>query len=155
MPATRSPRTSASRAAPNTRSACRGRLRAWEAHTTPPATIALIDELLADHTYDETVTILNQRGLTGGWGKPFTVVSLTQLCKNRGIPSLRDRLQAAGMLTVHEIADQHGVTPATIKHWQRRGDLTSRRVDGRREHLHHAGQPRPADRRRRPATTPA
>lgn len=130
-------------------------LRAWEAHTTPPATIALIDELLADHTYDETITILNQRGLTGGWGKPFTVVSLTQLCKNRGIPSLRDRLQATGMLTVHEIADQHGVTPATIKLWQRRGDLTSRRVDGRREHLYHPGQPRPADRRRRPATTPA
>ncbi|MHB8431728.1 MAG: recombinase family protein, partial [Acidimicrobiales bacterium] len=29
-------------------------LRAWEAHTIPQATIEIIDELLADHTYDET-----------------------------------------------------------------------------------------------------
>ena len=124
-------------------------LRAWEAHTTPPATIALIDELLAEHTYDETVTILNQRGLTGGWGKPFTVASLTQLCRNRGILPLHQRLRAAGMLTLDEIADQFAVTPATIKTWQRRGDLTGRRIDGRREHLYHSDQTRPPDRRRR------
>jgi hypothetical protein len=79
-------------------------LRAWEAHTTPPTTIALIDELLTDHPYDETVAILNQHGLTGGWGKPFTVASLTQLCRLRGITDHRRRLQAAGMLTLDEIA---------------------------------------------------
>jgi hypothetical protein len=44
-------------------------LRAWEQHTTPEATVALVEELLADHTYDETAEILNERGLTGGWGK--------------------------------------------------------------------------------------
>jgi hypothetical protein len=59
------------------------------------------------------------------------------------------------MLTVHEIADQLGVTPATIKVWQRRGDLTGRRVDGRREHLFHPGQTRPPDRRRRAPQDPA
>jgi DNA invertase Pin-like site-specific DNA recombinase len=124
-------------------------LRAWEAHTTPAATIARIDELLADHTYDETVAILNQERQRSGWGKPFTVASLTQLCKKRGIPSLRDRLRAAGMLTIQEAADQLAVTPATIKIWQRRGDITGRRVDGRREHLYHPGQTRPPDHRRR------
>jgi len=123
-------------------------LRAWEAHTTPAATIAVIDELLADHTYDETVAILNQRSLTGGWGKPFTVPSLTQLCRNRGIPDLRQRLRAAGMLTLDEIADQLGVTPATVKTWQRRGDISGRRIDARRAHLYHPGQTRPPDRRR-------
>jgi DNA invertase Pin-like site-specific DNA recombinase len=127
-------------------------LRAWEAHTTPASTIALIDQLLDDHTYDEAVKILNQRGLTGGWGKPFTVVSLTQLCRNRGIPSFSERLQATGMLTLDEIADQLNVTPATIKTWQRRGDISGRRIDGRRAHLYHPGQIRPADRRRH--TTP-
>ena len=125
-------------------------LRAWEAHTTPPSTIALIDELLEDHTYDETVAILNQRGLTGGWGKLFTVVSLTQLCRNRGIPSHGDRLRAAGMLTLEEIAAQLGVTAATVKIWQRHGDITGRRIDGRRAHLYHPGQTRPPDARRRP-----
>jgi hypothetical protein len=125
-------------------------LRAWEAHTTPAATIVVIDELLADHTYDETVAILNQQGLIGGWGKPFTVPSLTQLCKNRGIPSLRDRLRAAGMLTLEETADQLGVSTDTIKRWQRRGDITGRRIDGRRAYLYHPGQTRPPDGRRLP-----
>lgn len=122
-------------------------LRAWEAHTTPPETITRIDELLADHTYDQTAAILNQEGLSSGWGKPFTVPSLTQLCTKRGIPSHRDRLRAAGMLTAQEIADQLAVTPATIKIWRRRGDLTGRRVDSRREHLYHPDQTRPHDRR--------
>jgi DNA invertase Pin-like site-specific DNA recombinase len=124
-------------------------LRAWEAHTTPASTIALIDQLLDDHTYDETVEILNSKGLTGGWGHPFTVVSLTQLCKHRGIPSHHQRLRAAGMLTLEEIAAQLGVTAQTIKVWQRRGDITGRRIDLRREHLYHPGQTRPPDTHRR------
>jgi DNA invertase Pin-like site-specific DNA recombinase len=128
-------------------------LRAWEQHTTPPTTISLIDQLLDDHTYDETVEILNQRGLTGGWGKPFTVVSLTQLCRLHGIPSHQQRLRAAGMLTLEEIAEQFGVTTGTVKRWQHRGQITGRRIDGRRAHLYHAGQNRPPDRRqRRPDT---
>ena len=119
--------------------------RAWELHTTPPATIALIDELLNDHPYDETVRILNGRGLTGGWGKPFSVPSLTQLCRLRNIPDHRQRLRAAGMLTIAEIAGELGVMAQTIKRWQRRGDITGRRVDGRREFLYHPGQNRPPD----------
>jgi hypothetical protein len=124
-------------------------LRAWEAHTTPASTIELIDQLLNEHTYDETVEILNQRGLTGGWGKPFTVTSLTQLCKNRGIPSHHYRLQARGMLTLDEIAKQFGVSTQTIKTWQRRGHITGQRIDGRRAHLYDPGQSRPPDGRRR------
>ncbi len=53
------------------------------------------------------------------------------------------------MLTLEEIADQFGVTPATVKVWQRRGDITGRRIDGRRAHLYHPGQDRPPDGRRR------
>jgi len=84
-----------------------------------------------------------------GWGHPFTVTSLTQLCRNRGIPSHQHRLRAAGMLTLEEIAAQLGVSTQTIKVWQRRGDITGRRIDARREHLYHPGQTRPRDRRRR------
>jgi DNA invertase Pin-like site-specific DNA recombinase len=129
-------------------------LRAWEAHTTPPTTITLIDQLLDDHTYDETVTILNERGLTGGWGHPFTVTSLTQLCRNRGIPCHHERLRAAGMLTLDQIAEQLGVSTQTIKIWQRRGHITGRRIDGRRAHLYHPGQGRPLDGRRRTTAEP-
>jgi excisionase family DNA binding protein len=125
-------------------------LRAWETHTTPPSTISLIDQLLDDHTYDQTVEILNSTGLTGGWGKPFTVVSLTQLCRLRGIPSHQQRLRAQGMLTLEEIADQLGVTTGTVKRWQHQGQITGRRIDGRRAHLYHPGQNRPLDHRQRP-----
>jgi DNA invertase Pin-like site-specific DNA recombinase len=83
-------------------------LTASEQHTTPAATVALIDELMADHTFDEVVAILNERKILGGWGKPFTVPSLTALCRARNIPSLRDRLRTAGMLTVNEIANDLG-----------------------------------------------
>jgi DNA invertase Pin-like site-specific DNA recombinase len=123
-------------------------LRAWEAHTTPESTITLIDQLLDDHTYDETVKILNDKGLTGGWDKPFTVVSLTQLCRNRGIRDLRQRLRDHGMLT-EEIAQQFGVSTQTVKTWQRQGHITGRRIDGHRAHLYHPGQTRPPDGRRR------
>jgi hypothetical protein len=118
-------------------------LRAWEAHTTPAATLALIDELLADHTLGEAVRILNERGVRGGWGRAFTVPTLTALCKARGIPSPRQRLRSAGMLTLQEIAAELGVTPATIKKWQRRGHIMGRRIDGRRECLYEPGQGRP------------
>ena len=129
-------------------------LRAWEAHTTPPATVAMIDELLADHTIGEAVVILNARGATGGWGKPFTVPSLTALCKARGIPGPRQRLRDAGMLTVGEMAAELDVTTQTIKKWQRRGLITGRPIDGRRECLYDPGQRRPSvGRRRRPNPT--
>jgi DNA invertase Pin-like site-specific DNA recombinase len=124
-------------------------LRAWEGHTTLASTIELIDQLLDDHPYDEAVEILNAKGLTGGWGKPFTVMSLTQLCRNRGIPSHHERLKAAGMLTLDEIAQQFGVSTQTVKVWQRRGHITGQRIDGRRAFVYHPGQTRPADGRRR------
>jgi excisionase family DNA binding protein len=120
-------------------------LRAWEPHTTPRATVALVEELVADHPHDEVVRILNERGVTGGWGKAFNVPSLTALCKSRGIPGLRERLRAAGFLTVEEIAAQLGVTVATIGIWRRRGQLTATRVNGRREFLYRPGQSRPSD----------
>ena len=118
-------------------------LRAWETHTTPPETLTIIDELLAEHTHDEAVAILNARGLTGGWRTPFTVASLTALCKAHGIPALRERLRAQGMLTVEETARQLGVSTDTVATWRRQGLLTARRVDGRRSHLYHPGQGRP------------
>jgi len=120
---------------------------AWEQHSTPDSTLAVIDELLAGHTIDEAVTILNERGLTGGWGKPFNTHSLMHLCRAHAIPTLRHRLRAAGMLTADEIADQLGVTPTTVNDWRRRGLITARRVDGRGACLFHPGQAAPTNSR--------
>ena len=118
-------------------------LTAWELHTTPEATISLIDELLNTHTYDETANILNHQGLTSGWGKPFTVPTLTALCHSRNIPSHADRLRAAGMLTTNEIAAQLHATVPTIRRWYRLGLITGERIDGRGERLYHPDQQRP------------
>ncbi len=127
-------------------------LTAYEQHTTPAATLALIDELMAEHTYDEAVTILTERNIRSGWGKAFTVASLRALCRARSIPGLRDRLQAAGMLTLAQLAADLGAAPATIKIWRRAGLITGRRVDGRREYLYHPGQNCPPGNPRRDAT---
>jgi hypothetical protein len=107
---------------------------------------------MTEHTYDEAVAVLRERNVLSGWGKQFTVASLRALCHARNIPSLRDRLQAAGMLTLTQVAADLHVAPATVKSWQRAGLITGRRVDGRREYLYHPGQNRPTGNTRRDAT---
>ena len=122
---------------------------AWEQHSTPTSTLAVIDGLLAEHTIDQAVTILNQRGLTGGWGNAFTNASLAHLCRAHNIPTLRERLRAKGMLTVQEIADQLRTTAPIINDWRRRGLITGRRIDGRGACLFHPGQTAPTQNRHR------
>ena len=127
-------------------------LTATEQHTTTPATVELIDQLLKDHPFDEIATILNGRGITGGWGRAFTVQNLAALCHARGLSTHASRLRASGMLTASEIAADLNVTPQTIGKWYRRGLITGRRTDGRGECLFHPGQHRPEP-ARRPAGT--
>jgi len=132
-------------------------LTATEQHTTAPATIELIDELLNDHPFGEIATILNDRGITGGWDRAFTVQNLAALCRARGLSTHASRLRASGMLTISEIAADLQVTPQAIGKWHRRGLITSQHTSRRGECLYHPGQhrPGPADHiaARRPAGT--
>jgi DNA invertase Pin-like site-specific DNA recombinase/DNA-binding transcriptional MerR regulator len=116
---------------------------AAEQHTTAQATVELIDQLLHDHPFDETARILNDRQLTGGWGRPFTLATLRALARARGLPTHADRLRAAGLLTTGEIAAQLHTTSQTIAGWHRLGLITGRRVDSRGQRLYHPGQQRP------------
>jgi len=116
---------------------------AWEAHTTPETTVALISDLLEEHPFDEIAVILAERGITGGWGRPCTARSLAAVCRDRGIPGRAERLRAAGYLTAAETAARLVVTVPTITKWQRTGLLDGRRVDGRSTCLFPPGQPRP------------
>jgi DNA-binding transcriptional MerR regulator len=118
-------------------------LTAWEAHTTPEATVNLISSLLGEHPFDQIAVILGERGITGGWGRPYTTASLAALCRARGIPGHAERLRAAGYLTATETAAQLGVTVPTITRWQRAGLIDGRRTDGRGTCLFPPGQPRP------------
>ena len=77
-------------------------LTATEQHTTDPATVQLIDELLNDHTFNEIAAILGDRGITGGWGRAFTVQNLAALCRARGLSTHTDRLRSAGGHAHHQ-----------------------------------------------------
>ena len=99
--------------------------------------------MLDEHPFDQIAAILNRRGITGGWGRPYTVHSLAAVCRARGIPGHAERLRAAGYLTATETAAQLGVAVPTITKWQRAGLLDGRRVDGRGTCLFPPGQTRP------------
>ena len=119
-------------------------LTAWEAHTTPEATVSLTSSLLEEHPFHEIAVILGERGITGGWGRPYTAHSIAAVCRDRGIPDHGARLRAAGYLTAAEAAAALGVTVPTIGKWQRAGLITGRRIDGRGTCLFPPGQQRPA-----------
>jgi DNA invertase Pin-like site-specific DNA recombinase/DNA-binding transcriptional MerR regulator len=130
-------------------------LTAAEQHTTSPATVDLISQLLDDHPFDEIAAILNNRGITGGWGRAFTVHNLAALCRARGLSTHADRVRASGMLTISEIAADLQVTPQTIGKWHRRGLITGQRTSGRGECLFHPGQHRPGPAEQTAARRPA
>lgn len=118
---------------------------AWELHTTTDDTMKLADQLLDEHPYHTAAALLNERGRRTGWDKPFTATRLRALCHARNIPSYHQRLRDKGWLTTEETAETLGVTIATVKHWNSKGLLTSRRTDGRGTLLFDPAQTRPAE----------
>ena len=110
---------------------------------TPASTLAVIQQLIGDHTYPQVAAILTAHGLTTGDGKPFTPDRVRYHCHSYKIPSLRQRLRDAGMLTLNELADQLGVHPFTVKRWHQLGLITGRQAEGRGTCLYHPGQTRP------------
>ncbi|HEX3308445.1 MAG TPA: hypothetical protein VHS32_19530 [Streptosporangiaceae bacterium] len=97
---------------------------AWKIRQTKASTIAEIDTLLDRHTCAETAAILRSRGLANGEGRPFTVTMIQRVIRTYQLPSRRQRLLDAGMLTLTEIAAQLDVSTGTIKIWHHAGLLT-------------------------------
>ena len=138
-------------------------LTAWEAHTTPEATVALISSLLDEHPFDEIAVILGERGITGGWGRPYTVHSLAAVCRARGIPGHAD--PAARRRIPHRRRDRRPARRHRPHHQQMAAGRAPRRAPHRRprhlpvparpataRHRHRPHRPRP--RRRRAAVRP-
>jgi hypothetical protein len=107
----------------------------WQARQTHPDTIALLDQLLDDHTDGETADQLNQAGHHSGLNKPFTRRIVLSLRRDHQLPSRADRLRARGKLTIQEIAAELGVHPTTIKAWHHAGLLTSHKANDKNERL--------------------
>ncbi len=118
-------------------------LNAWQERKTPATTITLIDQLLSTHTYSQVASVLSQRGLTSGAGKPWDADRVRAHCHTRHIPSLWQRLRNAGMLTLDETAQQLGAHPQSIKRWYRLSLITGHLADDRGTCLYHPGQARP------------
>lgn len=109
---------------------------AWEARQTPAAIVTEIDRLVDDHTDVEIAAILNERGLRSGEGKPFHRLIVRHLREAYGLRSRYERLRAAGLLSLDEIARRLGVCTHTIKRWHREGRITGHRFNDKGECLY-------------------
>jgi hypothetical protein len=114
---------------------------AWQARQTHPDTLTLLDRLLEHHTDAEAAAALNQAGHRSGEGRPFTGRIVLELRRFHQLPSHRDRLRAAGMLTPGELAQQLGVHLSTIKHWHHAGLLQSHKANDKNERLYQPPTP--------------
>ena len=88
-----------------------------------PEVIAEIDRLLDQHTEGQIAVILNERGLRTTDGKPFHCRIVARIRRAYRLKTRYDRLRAAGMLTLAEMAKLLGTTIGTVKQWGRHGLL--------------------------------
>lgn len=98
-------------------------LNAWQLRETSTEIVALVDQLLDQHTDVTIATMLNARGYISGTGQPFHSRLVKHIRRSHHLRSQSDRLRAQGMLTRDEIADRLHVSSATVKVWGRYGLL--------------------------------
>ena len=114
---------------------------AWKARQTNPDTLALLDQLLDQHTDAEVAATLNQSGQRSGMDKPFTNKIVLELRRDHNLPSHAERLRARGLLTLNQTATLLNVSTSTIKHWHHAGLLTSEKANDKNERLYQPPQP--------------
>jgi DNA invertase Pin-like site-specific DNA recombinase len=98
-------------------------LNAWQLRETSAEIVALIDQLLDQHTDKGVANMLNARGYVSGTGQPFHGGIVQHIRHNYQLRSRYARLRAGGLLTRDEIADALHVSPDTVKIWGRHGLL--------------------------------
>jgi hypothetical protein len=102
-----------------------------EARKTPAAIIEMIRALTEEQTDKQIAATLNGRFLRSGTDHSFTRLSVRWIRTAYAIPSLAQRLRAAGWLTVEEMTKQLGVHHTTTKRFALEGVLEAQRVDDR------------------------
>jgi len=111
-------------------------LNAWQQRATSPEIVRDIDRLLDNNTDGQISAILNERDIRSGEGKRFSPSIVARIRRDYSLTSRYDRLRAAGMLTVQEMATLLGVTPAAVKIWNRHGVLHGHAYNDRNECLY-------------------
>ncbi len=85
-----------------------------QARQTDPGTLALLDQVLEEHTDAQVAKFLNQAGHRSGTGQAFTPKIVLHLRRSNGLKSHLERLRARGLLTMPEVAerlDRQGLAP--------------------------------------------
>ena len=103
---------------------------------TSPEIVALIDQLLNQHTDGQIAQVLNDQGRRSGKGRKFTPGII---CKIRHVYRLKsrfDRLRAAGMLTEKQIARQLKICKTTVRKWRRCGLLKAHAYNDKNQYLY-------------------
>ncbi len=111
---------------------------AWEERQTKAEVMGEIDRLLNEHTFSEIAALLNECGFVSGTGRPFHGDRVEYLCRYYELKSRFDRLRAAGLLTLDELAAKLGRSKGTIKLWRLRGRLPvgARKLDDNGRHMY-------------------
>src|SRR5262245_7214712 len=108
---------------------CPRPLRAPDLRRTPAATVEMIRALATERTDRQIATILNERWLRTGTGRPFRRGHVQGVRHAYAIPSFAEHLRSAGWLTVPEMATQLDVHYTTAKRWACEGVLPAVRAD--------------------------
>ena len=111
-------------------------LPSWQKSVTPSAIVKEIDQLLNNHTVMQIATILNERGMVSGAGKPFTAHIVSRLQRSYGLKPRYDRLRDAGLLTLQEMADALHLSPTHVKIWNRKGLIRGHAYSDKNECLY-------------------
>jgi DNA invertase Pin-like site-specific DNA recombinase len=111
-------------------------LKSYQTWITQPEVVQEVDRLLEEHTDQQVADILNQRGLCSGKGKAFTRVLIGNLRRSYRLKSYYERLRAAGMLTIHEMAQKLGISRVTVQKWRDAGLLRGRIFNENNEFLY-------------------
>jgi DNA invertase Pin-like site-specific DNA recombinase len=85
-----------------------------------------IDVLLNDYFDAQIAHILNERGLHTGAGEAFDAVSVQWVRSSAKLPSLKQRLIAAGMLTTRQLGEMLGVKRTTLSRWRKQSLIEGR-----------------------------
>jgi MerR HTH family regulatory protein len=110
-------------------------LTGGQARQTDPGTLALLDQILEEHTNAQAAKFLNQAGHRSGTGHAFTPKIVLHLRRSNGLPSHFERLTARWLLSIPEVADRLGVHPSTVKAWHRGGLLVSHQANDKNVRL--------------------
>jgi len=111
-------------------------LGAWKERTTKPEVICRIDQLLDIYTDDGVADELNRLGLRSGMKKRFTAAMVAMLRRKHNLRDRFDRLRAAGLHTLDEMAAELGVSGCSVKIWQHHGLLKGYDYNDRGEKLY-------------------